>query len=160
MYSNQHLGFKCLIISQDVNISQGLGMRSESFNQSSALAIANLETRAFLYSFNFSNYYGKTNYLQVTTQHQNTTANYTHTVTTFEYNTVNYVCLSVIAWDSTQNQFGNGFAATFRDYALNTVNMTTIVDYYGGFSCDNLFFMGFSSISHSMGGERILGVHP
>lgn len=37
MYSLLHLGFKCLNISQDINITQGLRVRSENFTQRSAL---------------------------------------------------------------------------------------------------------------------------
>lgn len=81
-------------------------------------------------------------------------------MTTLEYNKVNYVCLSVIAWDISKNSFGNGFAGIFKDYSLEIVNKTSNVNYYTGFDCDNLKFMGFSLISHTMGGKRILGVHP
>lgn len=160
MYCLIYLGFKCLNISQDVNITtQGLGYRSESFTQSSNFTNSSaIETRAFLYSFNFSNIYGQTNYLKVSSVLVNSA--YSHTVTTMEYNKVNYVCLSVVSWDSNCNHFGNGIAGTFKDYPLNTVNMTQYVYYYSEFDTENIKFMGFSTISHSMGGKRILGVHP
>jgi hypothetical protein len=160
MYVFSNIGFKCLNISQDVNTSQLSVPRSESFNQPSSMAYSSsVQVRSFLFSFNLSNTLGQVNYLQLDVAF-NSNSSYTHKVTTKEYNNVNYVCLSTIAWKSSDNAFGSGIAAFFESYSLDPVNKTSLVSYYSAFDCSNLIFMGFSNISSLMGGERVIGVHP
>jgi hypothetical protein len=81
-------------------------------------------------------------------------------VITKEYNNINYVCLSTVSWDYADNKFGKGTAAFFETYVLNNTNNATLVTPYDAFNCTNLFFMGFSKISHLMGMQRTLGVNP
>ena len=90
----------------------------------------------------------------------NANGSYTHTINTQEYNMIDYVCLSVIAWSTTFNNYGTGNAAFFETYVLNIANKTTLIPYYSGFDCPNLVFMGLSSLSHQMGGERLISAHP
>lgn len=120
-----------------------------------------VQVRSFLFGFNLSNTDGQVNYLQVDTTFFNTTnLTYTHKITTKEYNNINYVCITIIAWNSIDNAVGKGNAAFLLTYLLDPVNKTSQIPYYASLDYNHVFFMGLSSICHQMGGERLLGVHP